>query len=830
MKATIQLSVRALVEYAHRAGDIESGFRTAAALTEGTKAHQRVQKGYGEGDEREVYVSKEIVMDDLLFVVDGRCDGLLTEDGEVVVDEIKSTSGRLPDGEAETYPVHWAQARCYAAIIAADRGLAAVTVQLTYVQVRSEEERRFRQRWTREELARFLDEMLRAYYDCALQQAEHAEARDASVKALPFPFEAYRSGQRKLAGAVYRSIADGHKLFAKAPTGIGKTMSTIFPAVKAIGEGVLQRVLYLTAKTSARAAAEGAFALLREKELRLQSVTLTAKEKICFQEEVRCSKEHCPYADGYYDRINEALLDLRGSETLITREVVEAYARKHRVCPFEFSLDAAYGADAIIGDYNYVFDPRVNLKRMFDEQKRRTAVLVDEAHNLVDRARDMYSAELFKSAFLGVQRAAKGALPGVHRAAKAVNEHLLAQRKRLGERRQEAAAELPEALVALAEAFVAEAERVLAGQGGAGFAAAGDAAGAAGAVRQGDLLEADADGPGDGVAGAASAGAVSGSPGGAEGGRVPAWELPGGRELLELYFACQDFVRTAKLYDERYVTYVECERSEVRVKLFCLDPSHLLRTMGKGYRSAVFFSATLTPLSYYMDMLGGGEADYSVVIPTPFAREQLDVLVSPLSTRYQDRERTKGAVVALLRRVTEARGGNFLLFFPSYAYMDDAYERFMALRAEAGGTEPAADGANVIVQGTRMSEEERERFLSAFQGGSGERTIGFAVMGGIFAEGIDLVGDRLTGVAVVGVGLPQVGFERDIMKAYFDGTGRNGFDYAFLYPGMNKVLQAGGRLIRSERDRGVLLLIDDRYLQTPYKRLLPQEWLDYTIV
>ncbi|MBO7748392.1 ATP-dependent DNA helicase, partial [Paenibacillus sp. MWE-103] len=467
MKAKIQLSVRALVEYAHRGGDIESGFRTAAALTEGTKAHQRVQKGYGEGDEREVYVSKEIVMDDLLFVVDGRCDGLLAEDGEVVVDEIKSTSGRLPEGEAETYPVHWAQARCYAAIIAGDRGLAAVTVQLTYVQVQSEGERRFRQRWTREELARFLDEMLRAYYASALQQAEHAEARDASVKALPFPFEAYRSGQRKLAGAVYQSIADGHKLFAKAPTGIGKTMSTIFPAVKAIGEGVLQRVLYLTAKTSARVAAESAFALLREKGLRLQSVTLTAKEKICFQEEVRCGKEHCPFADGYYDRINEALLDLRGNETLITREVVEAYARKHRVCPFEFSLDAAYGADAIIGDYNHAFDPRVNLKRMFDEQKRRTAVLVDEAHNLVDRARDMYSAELFKSAFLDVQRATKGALPGVHRAAKAVNEHLLAQRKRIGERQREAVAELPEALVALAEAFVAEAERALAGQGGA---------------------------------------------------------------------------------------------------------------------------------------------------------------------------------------------------------------------------------------------------------------------------------------------------------------------------------------------------------------------------
>lgn len=922
MNPTIRLSVRALVEYAHRSGDIESGFRTAAALTDGTKAHQRVQKQYGEQDEKEVYVSAEMVMDDLLFAVDGRCDGLLADEanGGFVVDEIKSTSGRLPESVDETYPVHWAQAKCYAYMIAKDREQDAVTVQLTYVQAQSEAERRFRQRWTRAELERFLTEMVRAYYPCAVQQVRHGEARDRSIKELPFPFAAYREGQRKLAGAVYKSIAGKRKLFAKAPTGIGKTMSTIFPAVKAIGEGLLQRVLYLTAKTSARASAEQAFAMLQAKGLRLQAVTLTAKEKICFQEEVRCSKEHCPYADGYYDRINEALLDLRAHETLITREVVEVYARKHRVCPFEFSLDAAYGADAIVCDYNYVFDPRVNLKRMFDEQKRRTAVLVDEAHNLVDRARDMYSAELHKSAFLAVQRAYKGVHAGVHGAAKAVNDHLLAQRKRIGDRQRESVRELPEELAALAEAFVVQAERALL-DGGAGggrspavpgvqagaeagyaseeglFALAGsDESGGQSATSgrgSGGLALASAATDGSGSGGLASASAAtndrdpgqlasayaatsdhgSGSPASASaaardrassslaaveagqsdrdsgslspasaapgghviGDLVPADAASGGRggtapgtpELLELYFACQNFVRAAKLYDERYVTYTECERSEVRVKLFCLDPSHLLRTMGKGYRSTVFFSATLTPLSYYMDMLGSdGEADYSVVIPSPFSREQLEVYVSPMSTRYQDRERTKEPIVSLLSRVTAQHRGNYLLFFPSYAYMEDACERFAAQRQERTD----ADDMRIIVQSARMSEEERERFLAAFQSGAGERVIGFAVMGGIFAEGIDLVGDRLTGVAVVGVGLPQVGFERDIMKTYFDETGRGGFEYAFQFPGMNKVLQAGGRLIRSEQDRGVLLLIDDRYLQPSYRRLLPPEWLDYTLL
>ncbi|QHW32420.1 ATP-dependent DNA helicase [Paenibacillus rhizovicinus] len=822
MNHTFQLSVRALVEYAHRSGDIESGFRTATALTEGTKVHQRVQKQYGERDEREVYVSAEVVMDDLRFVVDGRCDGLLADeaDGGVIVDEIKSTSGRLPEVAEETYPVHWAQAKCYAYMIASERELDAVTVQLTYVQVQSEEERRFRQRWTREELARFLEEMVRAYYPSAMQQVRHAEARDRSIKELPFPFDAYREGQRKLAGAVYKCIADGQKLFAKAPTGIGKTISTIFPAVKAIGEGLLQRVVYLTAKTSARVSAENAYAMLQGKGLHLQAVTLTAKEKICFQEEVRCSKEHCPFADGYYDRINEALLDLRANETLITREVIEVYARKHRVCPFEFSLDAAYGADAIVCDYNYVFDPRVNLKRMFEEQKRKTAVLVDEAHNLVDRARDMYSAELHKSAFLDVQRAYKGVHAGVSGAAKAVNNYLLAQRKRIGEKQQESVSGLPEELAALAEAFAAEAERALL-DASSGDRAGGNAPSAAAAAAA-DIGYANDEDLFGLVAGGGFAADASAPENGGQGSAIS-----GTRELLELYFACQNFVRTAKLYDERYVTYTECARSEVRIKLFCLDPSHLLRTMGKGYRSTVFFSATLTPLPYYMDMLGSdGEASYSVVIPSPFSREQLDVYISPMSTRYQDRERTKEPIVSLLSRVTSQRKGNYLLFFPSYAYMEDAHERFAILRPEQAG----ADGAKIIVQSARMSEEERERFLAAFQSDAEEQVIGFAVMGGIFAEGIDLVGDRLTGVAVVGVGLPQVGFERDIMKAYFDGTGRNGFEYAFQFPGMNKVLQAGGRLIRSEQDRGVLLLIDDRYLQASYKRLLPREWLDYTVL
>ncbi|WP_179233037.1 ATP-dependent DNA helicase [Paenibacillus rigui] len=759
MSNSVPISVRSLVEYAFRSGSIDSGFRTSAALTEGTKAHQKVQRQYGEHDQKEVYLSAELAWDGLVFAIDGRCDGLLQHEGLVTIDEIKSTSGDIARIEEDTYPVHWAQAKCYAYMYAKEHGVDRMGLQLTYVEVESEAQKRFKAEASFEELERFVLDVVRRFAPYARMRKEHEQARDCSIRELAFPFDNYREGQRKLAGAVYKSIAKGNMLFAKAPTGIGKTMSTLFPAVKAIGEGVLQRLFYLTAKTITRTAAEEACAIMQARGLKLHAITITAKEKVCFQDEVRCTKEHCEYADGYYDRINEALLDIQTQETLMTRGVIEHYARKHCVCPFEFSLDAAYAADAVICDYNYIFDPRASLKRQFEEQKRHTALLVDEAHNLVDRAREMYSSSLGKADFLAVQREFKAVNPDIHAAAKAVNAYFIALRKQLGERRYHVDSSLPEALVALLEAFVKAAERELSGGGGT-------------------------------------------------------------NGLLELYFSAQAFLRTAKLYDERYVTCVESDRSGVRLKLFCLDPSHLLGHMGKGFRSQVLFSATLSPLSYYMDMLGGDAESYTVTVPSPFSKDQLEVTLQPLSTRYADRERSRVPIAEAIRQMIDGRTGNVLVFFPSYEYMNNVVEKFVEQSPEV----------KIQVQQTVMSEAEREQFLAAFDAGNEDTLVGFAVMGGIFSEGIDLVGERLNGVVVVGVGLPQVGLERNLIKEYMDRTGKNGFDYAYVYPGMNKVLQAGGRLIRSETDRGRLLLIDDRYLQRQYQRLLPDEWKDYTLL
>ncbi|WP_047985480.1 ATP-dependent DNA helicase [Ornithinibacillus californiensis] len=752
MTNVVKISVRNLVEYVYRSGSIESGFRTSSTMTEGTRIHQLIQKGYREQDEKEVFLEAEIPYEDFVVRVDGRCDGLLKDGDAITIDEIKSTVHSLDEVQADTHPVHWAQAIFYGYIYALDHNLSDVTIQLTYVQVKSQEQKQFQRVMTYEEMEAFVYDVIKEYAAFLRVKLKHKVKRNETSKALEFPFETYREGQRKLAGAVYKTIADKKTIFARASTGIGKTISTIFPAIKAIGEGKLEKMFYLTAKTITRTAAEEAFRLLIDQGLDIHVLTLTAKDKICFQEETICTSVDCPFANGFYDRINGAIIDILEHEKMMNRGVIELYARKHRVCPFEFSIELAYAVDAVICDYNYVFDPRVSLKRLMEDQKKKTAILVDEAHNLVDRAREMYSAEINKSNFLQLKRDFN--TNPIAAASKAINDHLLTIKKSEDYLRKE----LDEALVELLETFIIETEVEL--------------------VRNDHEL------------------------------------------LLETYFSAQNFVKIAQLYNDKFVTYVDVQKSEVKLKLFCLDPSEQILKMGKGFKARVFFSATLIPADYYTDLLGGQAGDYVISIPSPFARENAEVIIQPLSTRYRDREHTLKPMVDFFKDVLDKKDGNFLIFFPSYQYMRDAYEQFIETYPDV----------KTIIQDVGMSEVEREDFLAEFDSERTERLVGFAVLGGIFSEGVDLKGDRLQGVIVVGVGMPQIGFERNIMKDYFQSVGKNGFDYAYVYPGMNKVLQAGGRLIRSDSDTGVIALVDDRFLQRKYQALLPYEWQHYRVV
>jgi DNA excision repair protein ERCC-2 len=755
---TIQIAVRTLVEHVYSSGSIDSRFRSQSTMLEGTRIHQKIQLTYQESDQKEVYLRADFPVNDLIFSIDGRCDGLLFRNGEVIIDEIKSTSQHLEHLGDDGLPVHWAQAKLYAYIYAKDQQLQEIFVQLTYVQVESDEKRLLKKCFSIAELEGFVQEVVETYYPYAKLLHDHRKERDESSKQLVFPFDTYRSGQRKLAGGVYKTISEKKSLFVKAPTGIGKTISTLFPAVKAMGEGNLNRIFYLTAKTITRTTAEEAVGRMQSCGLCLKYVTITAKDKVCFKEETKCQKDYCEFADGYYDRINEAILDIAANENGMNREVIETYARKHTVCPFEFSIDLAYVADTVICDYNYIFDPRVSLKRLFEEQKKSTLLLIDEAHNLVDRGREMFSASLNKELFLQLKKEFKSANKGIYDCSSKINSWFISLKKINGDLNEFTLDQLDEELVLLLNQFKEGAEIVL--------------------IKE---------------------------------------TFP---TLLELYFQVNSFLKIVDLLDEHYVIYGEKNKNDVTLKLFCIDPSKLLQKMGKGYRSKVFFSATLSPLSYYQDILGGQEEDYLLSIPSPFKEEQTDIFIKPLSTRYRDRERTKPAIVTMIHSLVQNRPGNYLIFFPSYQYLLAVYDEFIK----------EFPGTNTLLQGAGMSEEEREEFLKKFKPNQPETLIGFAVLGGVFSEGVDLKGDRLNGVVVVGVGLPQLCYERNLIKDHFNKKERNGYDYAYVFPGMNKVLQAGGRLIRSEEDHGTIVLVDDRFLQTQYQDLLPKEWRSFVVI
>jgi len=757
----ITVSVRDLVEFVCRSGNLggTGNFISTTRAIEGTRAHQRLQQSRPAGYEPEVTVTRAIESGAFTLVVQGRIDGVLRRPDSVRIEEIKTVIGSLP---ASADSLHWAQAKIYAALYIDQWAGDQLEVQLVYIDLDSDQTAEFRQEFARDELVAFFTEVTAVYVEWERQHQAWRAVRDQSIKTLPFPFPGYRPGQRALAVASYRALVRARKLFAEAPTGIGKTVSALFPAVKAMGEGRIAMIFYLTAKTVGRTVTEKALADLRQAGLRLRSLTLTAKEKICFATDGVCDVAACPYAVGYWDRIKDAVQDALARESL-TRPVLEEVARRHQVCPYELSLDASRWVDVVIADYNYVFDPLVYLRRFFAGPAADYAFLVDEAHNLVDRARTMFSACLDKEQILEVRRAIQSSLPRCAKALSGIHRAMLALRAPGDNARTDAAGTawaaraLPEALLTRLRQFLKTAEEWLAQNQPAPFRS----------------------------------------------------------RLLECYFTAVVFLRMAELYDERYVTIVQTGARRVIVRLFCLDPSVLIQKALQRGKTALFFSATLSPLDYFRELMGGADTDATLRLASPFPSENLAVLIADqIQTDFKSRERTGDQVAGAIAAAVQAHPGNYLVYFPSYQYLEQVLEHFRA----------RCPAVPIRAQTPGMTESEREAFLAAFEVDRATSLAGFAVMGGIFGEGIDLVGERLVGVVVVGVGLPQVGFERELIRDFFEQTRHAGFDYAYRYPGINRVLQAAGRVIRSETDRGVVLLIDARFRQPGYRRLLPEWW------
>ncbi len=762
----VRISVRNLVEFILRSGDIDTrrtGGDRREAMLAGGRIHRKIQKQMGASYQAEVPL-KGTVLDEeekLLLLVEGRADGIFEEDGIMMIDEIK---GMYADVSrfVEPAPLHLAQAMCYGHFYCQDKGLDGVRLQLTYCNLETEEIRRFQVLKTAAELSEWFAGVAQEYFKWARFMNRHEEARNASIRALEFPFP-YREGQRELVVSVYRTISRGKRLFIQAPTGIGKTLSAVFPAVKAIGEGKGEKLFYLTAKTITRTVAEEALRLLRLKGLSFNSVTITAKEKLCPLEKAECNPDACACAKGHYDRINDAVFCILQKEQEITREKILSYAGKHRVCPFEFCLDISNWTDGIICDYNYVFDPNVRLKRYFAEgNKGEYLFLIDEAHNLVARAREMYSAVLVKEEVLSVRRIVKGRSPRLERQLDALNKLLLAMK------RECESWQLFEDVTGAAAAVMAvfgELETFLE-----------------------DVLE-----------------------------------FERREEVLDFYFGLRDFLNAYEYLDPHYRIYAESRgTSSFCLHLFCVNPARRLLECMKQGASTILFSATLLPIRYYRTLLTGEAEDYAVYADSPFAEEhRLLMVAGDVSSRYTRRNEAEYRKVAdYIRAVTEARRGNYMVFFPSYQYMEQVEGLF----------EEDPLKADLLIQGQGMREEERQEFLAEFEREREHSLAAFCVMGGVFSEGIDLKEERLIGVIVVGTGLPMVCTEQEVLKEYFEETEGAGYDFAYQYPGMNKVLQAAGRVIRTPQDLGIILLLDDRFLRKEYLEMFPREWKHYRIV
>ena len=768
----LTLPIRRLVEFLLRTGSIDSRFTGFDRALEGARLHRKLQRAAVKEDpdyQAEAALKQDYTCADIAYTLEGRADGIFTDkDGTPTIDEIKTTTLPPEFITGEQSPEHWAQAQIYAAIYARQQGLPAMRVRLVYYQVDEDLEFTFTHDYSADALDAIVTDLLTQYAPWAKRSAEWQRMSRASRQALPFPFASYRPGQRAMMNAVYKTCTEGGQLLCQAPTGIGKTMSVLFPALKAVGEG--GPIFYLTARGTTRAAAENALTLLRaaDPDLKLRSVTLTAKDKICLQEHRECTPEACPYANGYYDRVKAALWD--GLDThALTADALQELARKHKVCPFELGLDLSLWCDVVVGDYNYLFDPVVHLMRFF-ETAGDYLFLIDEAHNLPGRARDMHSASLCKSAFYDAKKRLGKGKSSLKNALTKVNNIFIEWRHRCEESLDDSRFGRTYFEKSRAEDF----DRAL--------------------TKLCEPLEIWLDEH-----------------------RDPSETHDA---LLQLYFDIRAWLRVADTFDNHFVLQISAVGSEVRAAMLCLDPSDFLAADFAKGRAAVLFSATLAPAGYYKDLCGLPDAR-AVALRSPFDPANMGLWCArQVSTRYKDRADSIAKVSDLLAVMAAAQPGHYLAFFPSYSYLQQVWEDFAARYPD----QPT------LCQESSMDEGQRTEFLAQFLARDGKPLLGFAVLGGVFGEGVDLTGESLIGVAVVSPGLPQIGPRQEQLRDYFEETRGAGFDYAYRYPGMNKVLQAAGRVIRTPQDRGVVLLIDDRFLAPDTRRLMPPHWEHLRVV
>lgn len=755
----LSLSVHGLVDALFRQGDIDNRVFNSDTMQEGTRLHGIVQQSLGAGYASECPAEGDVVDGDFSVHLHGRADAVYERDGRFKVVEIKSTVADLKQFFEENEEWHLSQAVCYAYLLSKERGKERAEIELYYLSQVNDDVFKKDYSFSYEELETEVQSYVGLYLEEEKKRRAKIEARNASLRDFPFPYEKMRPGQEKMVAAIERSIDRGVPVFVEAPTGIGKTISALYPAARSFLSGT-KKIFYLTAKQTGQESAVSQLDFMASRGAKVSYSKLDSKERMCRMPGSSCNPDECPFARLYYTKLPTVRSEAERYDGRLTPEAVNELADEFTVCPFELELDLSEGSDVIIGDYNYLFDPMVFLNRYFGEdgfgEQDSYVALVDEAHNLVERARDIYGVEFSESELEDVyqdlidSKGRKSRLKGVH--------DLLASLKEMSDDHVEGASfhdysSVP-AKIKDAIQYISENEKSI----------------AASAMKRNKPVKKKKP--------------------------VPA-----------SYRSLTQKVRRASYLLENVdgMTFFSTkgEEGEMHFRFLLLDPSPYLKESVDQLKTAAFFSATLSPIEFYMTSILGEKAD-ALVLPSPFSREHFFLSVAPVSTLYRDRSRTYPFVASYLSSFAKTKRGNIFVFFPSYGYLRNI--------------EPFLDFADmpVYVQEKGMGAKDRKEFLSHFQiGGEG---VALLVLGGPFAEGIDLVDERLGAVAVVGVGFPQISHERDLIRASRLDDG-DGYLFAYVYPGINKVMQAMGRLIRSENDVGAFLLIDRRYGSRDYRSL-----------
>ena len=756
-KLLFRESVRGIVEYVLKSGSLDDRFISRGRAIDGTIAHGKLQKDnleIYENYEKEVRMQHEFQKENIILLVEGRADGIINEKGNIIIEEIKSTYMDLAYLYEDYNLLHWAQGKFYGYIYCKENNLAEIRIRLSYYNLNTDEVKSFEKKFKLTELEAFVSELVERYMKAAFLKIALIEERNESIEKMEFPFPTYRKGQRELAVTCYNTIRNNGILFAQAPTGIGKTISTIFPAIKGLTNNMGDRIVYLTSKTITGVVAEEAYAMLIKNGLKIKVVSITAKEKACLNDEVKCNADDCKFARDYFSKVDDVIEDIISHENIISREVIRKYSEKYQVCPFELSLDLTEWCHAIICDYNYAFDNRVRLKRIFEEDNKSNVILVDECHNLIDRARAMYSGEILKSDVVQINKILKGKVPALYKSSNLINKELIEIRRELEENSLRVIYKNIQykELIKAMQLFISVADEYLVkGKGTDGY-----------------------------------------------------------DEVMDFYFKCRSFVNINELYSDKYNTIIEKAKNDLKVKIFCIDPSDNIKKIISSSYATILFSATLWPMKYYIDLLGGDDKSYRLRLDSPFKKENLKTFISPLNMKYSMRENNIPKLCELIYRFNEESPGNNIVFLPSFEYLKKVAESYEKIYS---------NNEDILVQKENINEVEKEEFLANFRENS--KVLAFAVVGGMFSEGVDLPGKRLSGAVIVGVGFPKISIENDIIASYFD---EKGFDYAYTYPGINKILQCAGRVIRTEEDKGSILLVDNRYLSKKYKDMLPTAW------